>query len=377
MAKDYYETLGVKKDASQDEIRKAYKKLAKKYHPDLNKDNAEAESKFKEINEAYKVIGDEKSRRNYDRFGTADGQGGQGFSGSDFGGFGGFDFNDVFDDFFGGSNPFGGFSNRGSRTRARRGSDLRYDVEIDLEDAFAGKTIYIDIPGHDTCEKCGGSGAFSDDDIVTCKTCNGTGAVRVTKRTPFGLFSQTSVCQDCGGSGKTINRKCSECGGLGTVERTKRLKVDIPPGVDTGSRLRVPSEGDIGENGGSRGDLFVFINVKEHKVFTRDDEDIHIEIPISFVQASLGDEIEVPTLESKAKMKIPAGTQSETVFRLKDKGMPRVNSSSRGSQYVKVTVKVPEKLTQKQKDLLKEYDKISKDRFDYKSFFNRIKDAFK
>lgn len=370
MAKnDYYETLGVGKQASQEEIRKAYKKLAKKYHPDLNRDNAGAEAKFKEINEAYKVLGDEKSRSNYDRFGSAEGAQG-GFDFNQAGGFGGFE--DIFDNFFGG-NPFGGRS----RTRARRGADLRYDVEIDLEDSFNGKTITVDIPRRDTCKRCNGSGAYSDDDVQTCGTCHGTGTVRVTKRTPFGMFSQTGVCNDCGGTGKRVTKHCPECGGSGVTENVKHLKVDIPPGIEDDSRLRVSGEGELGEHGGPRGDLFVFIKVKEHDVFEREGEDITIEIPVSYVQAALGDEIEVPTLDGKAKMKIPSGTQSETTFRLKHKGMPILHSSSRGDQYVKVTISVPKALNKKQQELLREYDKSVKDRFEYKSFFDKIKDAFK
>ncbi|MFW6230924.1 MAG: molecular chaperone DnaJ [Nanoarchaeota archaeon] len=374
MTKDYYETLGVSKDASQEEIRKAYKKLAKKYHPDLNRDNKEAETKFKEINEAYKVLGDEKSRSNYDRFGTADGQQGGGYDFSGFGGAGGFgDFEDIFESFFGGG--FGG--GRSRRSRSRRGADLRYDAEISLEDAYNGKTLHIDIPKVDTCPKCNGVGAESEDDVETCGRCHGQGTVRVTQRTPFGLFAQTATCPECQGRGKIIKTSCSECRGSGTVEVTKSIKVDIPAGVDTGSRLRLAGEGEAGERGGPKGDLYVFITVKEHDVFERDGNDINITIPISFVQAAMGDSVEVPTLDGKAKMKIPAGTQSETTFRLKGKGMPSLHGSGHGDEYVKVTISVPTSLNKKQKELLEHYDKIAKDRFDYKSFFNRIKDAFK
>jgi molecular chaperone DnaJ len=367
--KDYYETLGVSKEASQDEIRKAYKKLAKKYHPDLNKDNDQAEAKFKEINEAYKVLGDEKSRSNYDRFGSAEGAQGFDFNGG--AGFGGFE--DIFDSFFGG-NPFGGGR---SRTRARRGADLRYDIEITLEDAFKGKTIKVDIPRRDTCGRCNGSGAYSDDDVQTCGTCHGTGTVRVTKRTPFGMFSQTGMCSDCGGTGKRVTKHCPECDGAGTVENVKHLNVDIPAGIEDDSRLRVSGEGELGEYGGPRGDLFVFIRVRDHDVFEREGEDINIEIPISYVQAALGDEVEVPTLDGKATMKIPAGTQSETTFRLRNKGMPILHSSSRGDQFVKVSISVPKHLNKKEQELLKQYDKLVKDRFEYKSFFDKVKDAFK
>ena len=376
MAKDYYDILGISKSASQEEIKSAYKKLAKKYHPDLNKGDKVSENKFKEISEAYKVLGDQKSRSNYDRFGSADpsGAGFGGFGGFNSGDFGGFDINDIFNDFFGGG--FGGGS-RSNRRRSTRGSDLRYDIEITLEEAFKGKKIKVEIPRMEVCDRCNGSGAFSEGDIHECSNCNGTGTERVTKRTPFGMFSQTTTCHICHGSGKKIERVCPECDGSGYVEKVKNLEVSIPPGVDNESRLRVSGEGEVGQNGGPRGDFYVFISVKEHDVFKREGDNINIEIPISFVQAALGDEVEVPTLDGKAKMKIPPGTQSETIFRLKEKGMPRINSSLRGSQYVKVSVAVPEKLNTKQKDLLKEYDKISKDRFEYKSFFDKIKNAFK
>ena len=376
MAKDYYDILGISKSASQEEIKSAYKKLAKKYHPDLNKGDKVSESKFKEISEAYKVLGDEKSRSNYDRFGSADpsGAGFGGFGGFNSGDFGGFDINDIFGEFFGGG--FGGAS-RGNTRRSSRGSDLRYDVEITLEEAFKGKKIKVEIPRMEVCDRCNGTGAFSEGDIHECSNCNGTGTERITKRTPFGMFSQTTTCRVCNGTGKSIERVCPECDGSAYVEKVKTLEVSIPPGVDNESRLRVSGEGEVGQNGGPRGDFYVFISVKEHDVFKREGDDINIEIPISFVQAALGDEVEVPTLDGKAKMKIPPGTQSETIFRLKEKGMPRINSSSRGSEYVKVSVAVPEKLNTKQKELLKEYDKISKDRFEYKSFFDKIKNAFK
>lgn len=379
MANEYYETLGVQKGANQDEIKKAYKKLAKKYHPDLNRDNPNAENKFKEINEAYKVLGDEKSRSNYDRFGSADPQA-QGFGGFGGGGFSGgnVDLGDIFEDFFGG-NPFGGGRGRRgqSSNRPRRGADLRYDLNISLEDAYNGKTITIEVPKVDECSRCNGSGAYSKDYITTCETCHGTGNVKVTQRTPFGMFSQTATCPKCHGVGKSIDKTCPKCNGTGREEIVKTIEVKIPKGVDSESRLRLSGEGEAGFFGGPKGDLYTFITVEEHDIFERDTDDIEIEIPISYVQAALGDEIEVPTLAGKAKMKIPAGTQSETKFRLKNKGMPHLNSSFHGDQYVKVSISVPKKLSKKEEDLLKQYDKFAKDRFSYKSFFDKIKDAFK
>lgn len=379
MANDYYETLGVPKGASADELKKAYKKLAKKHHPDLNKGNPESEKKFKEINEAYKVLGDDKSRSNYDRFGSAEGGnpfgGGQGFGGFDFSGSQDFDLGDIFEGFFGGGGARRGGASRASRPM--RGADLRYDMEISLEDAFNGKTINILIPKLGVCDRCAGTGAKDVNDIKTCGTCHGTGTMRVTRRTPFGMMAQTATCSSCHGKGKTISEPCPSCDGAGRKEVRKNIEVKIPAGVDSGSRLRLSGEGEAGPNAGPSGDLYVFLTVTEHDLFEREGEDLSIDIPISFVQASLGDEIEVPTIDGKAKMKIPAGTQSETSFRLKGKGMPEIHSSHRGSQYVKISVKVPTKLNKKQTELLKQYDQVSEERFEYKNFFKKIKDAFR
>ena len=375
--KDYYETLGVEKSASVDEIKKAYKKLAKKYHPDLNADNkAESEAKFKEINEAYAVLGNEKNRENYDRFGTADGA--SNFSGFDQSGFDfsnfteNFGFDDLFDSFFGG----GSRRSTPNRTRARRGDDLRYDIEITLEEVFKGIKKTITVPKFDTCPDCDGSGAKSKSDIHTCETCGGHGAVRKTQRTPFGMFAQTVTCPECHGSGKEIKHKCPTCGGEGRVHVEKKIKVDIPAGIDSGNRLRLGGQGEAGVNGGSNGDLYVFVEVKDHPIFDRDGSDLYIEIPISFAQAAMGDSVEVPTIDGKAKMKIPAGTQSGTKFRLKNEGLPELNGYGNGSQYVTVQIKTPEKLNKKQIQLLNEFEKVSSEKFDYKKFFSKIKDMF-
>lgn len=381
MTKDYYDILGVSKDASQEDIKKAYKKLAKKYHPDLNKENEESETKFKEVNQAFSVLGDEKKRENYDRFGTADGeeassgfdQSGFDFSDfgfSDFGSGGGMDFDDIFGSFFGGGRR------RSRRNAPMRGSNLRYDLEITLDEVADGVEKTIRVPRLETCDACDGSGAKSKDDIQTCSTCGGNGVVRKTQRTPFGMFAQTTACPTCHGSGKIIKEKCDVCHGDGRVERERDIKVDIPAGVDSDTKLRIGGHGEAGVNGGPQGDLFVFITVKEHPVFKRKGADLHIEIPISFAQAALGDTVEVPTIKSKAKMKIPSGTQTNTVFRLKNEGLPDIDGYGKGSEYVKVVVKVPEKLSSEQKKLIEKFDKLSDQRFDYKKFFSKIKGMF-
>ncbi|MFW6013685.1 MAG: molecular chaperone DnaJ [Candidatus Nanoarchaeia archaeon] len=379
MAKDYYEALGVDRNASTDEIKKAYKKLAKKYHPDINKEDPEAATKFKEINEAAAVLGDEKKRAQYDRFGsTGEGFSGyEGFSGgespfgdfSSFGDFGGFD--DIFEAFFGGG------GRRGRSRSRRRGSDLRYELSITLEEAFKGVKKKIKVPRYETCSKCGGSGAESTSDIITCDQCKGSGYVRRTQRTPFGVFSSTSPCSKCGGEGRIISNPCKTCRGEGRVEKTSTIEVDIPPGVDTGTNLRIPGQGEAGEKGASPGDLYIHIHLKDHETFERQGKDIYTEIPISFVQAVFGDELEVPTLEGKAKMTIPAGTQSHKIFRLRGKGMPSLNTSSRGDELVRVIVQVPTKVSRKQKEILNEYAKVSKEQIQpSKGFFSKLKDKF-
>ncbi|MBN1386060.1 molecular chaperone DnaJ [Candidatus Woesearchaeota archaeon] len=369
MAKDYYETLGVSKKATREEIKSAYKKLAKKYHPDVSKEPDAAE-KFKEINEAAAVLGDDQKRQQYDQFGTADTSGFD-FSGfeSAFRGFGGFDFDSIFDSFFG-----GGF---GRRERGpRRGSDLLYTMEISLEDAFNGTEKTIIIPKTETCTKCNGSGAESDADIETCNTCNGTGMVRRTRRTPFGIFSTSSACDRCRGEGRTIKRYCPVCDGNGIVNKTKKINVKIPQGIDSGNRLRVAGEGEAGEKGGPPGHLYVEVHVKEHKLFERKDDDLYTEIPISFVTAALGGETHVDSFTGKVTMKIPAGTQSHTLFKVKDKGMPRLQRGGHGNLLVRTMIQTPTKLTVKQKELLKKYAEAGGDKVQEKKFFDKLKDAF-
>jgi len=381
MAKDYYKTLGIDRNATREEIKKAYKRLAKKHHPDLNKDDPDAADKFKEINEAASVLADQSKRQQYDQFGTtAEGFGGTagGFDFRDFTGFGGagFDFDEIFDRFFG-----GGFSESfgfGSRRRGpSRGSDLRYDLEIDLNEAAFGAGKSIIVPRLETCQNCKGTGARKASDVETCSKCNGSGHYKETRRTPFGIFSTVSTCRECNGQGKTIKHKCHECHGDGRVEKSRSIEISIPKGVHEGTRLRVAGEGEAGQSRASPGDLYVIISITPHEFFQRKGDDIYCEVPISFIQGVLGDEIEVPTLKGKAKLKIPAGTQTHTLFRMKGNGMPNMNGYGNGNQYCKVIVQVPKKLSKKQRDILDQFAKASgKETKPSKSFFAKLKGAF-
>ena len=357
--KDYYKMLGVDKSATKDEIKKAYKRLAKKYHPDLNKDGGATE-KFKEINEAAAVLGDDEKRAQYDQFGTTAEQftGGRGFDfndfGFDFGDFASFDFGDIFDRFFSSGSSFG------SRRRGpKSGADLRYDIEITLEEAAFGASKQIVVPRLVKCGSCDGTGAESKSDIVECPDCNGNGAVRKTQRTPFGIFSTTTTCRKCRGSGEFVKNVCPECDGTGVIRKNTKIDIKIPAGADDGTNLRVSGEGEAGEKGARAGDLYVVVHVKEHDVFERDGDDINVKVSIPFTIAALGGEIEVPTIKGSAKLKIPPGTQPSTVFRMKEKGIPNLHHDFVGSQNVEVIVKVPEKLTPRQKELLREFENES------------------
>lgn len=350
--KDYYASLGLEKGASDEEIKKAFRKLAIKYHPDKNQGDKEAEDKFKEINEAYQVLSDPEKKARYDQFGTAD------FDGSGFGsgGFGGFDFSDmggfgdIFDSFFGGG---GGGSRR--RNGPQRGADLEYTVNLTFEEAIFGVEKEISINRSETCDSCKGSGAKAGTSAKTCPTCNGQGQVRVQRQTPLGSFVSTSTCNTCGGSGKVIDEPCNTCHGKGNVRKNRKITVNIPAGVDTGNVMPLRGQGDHGTNDGTPGDLYVRINVAPSKKFTRKGNDIYIDTHISMGKAALGTEITVATVDGDVKYTIPAGTQSGTLFRLKGKGVPRVNSSGRGDQYVKVIVDIPKNLNDKQKDALKAF----------------------
>jgi len=369
--RDYYEVLGVGRDASEAEIKKAYRKLARKYHPDMNPDNKEAEAKFKEVAEAYEVLSDQQKRAQYDQFGHAatNGQGfggfGGGFEGADLGGFG-----DIFEMFFGG----GGKQRRGPV----KGADLKFNLDITFEEAAFGLEKDIDIPRQEKCDTCKGSGAAPGTSPKTCQHCGGTGQVQYTQNTPFGRFVQSRTCDICRGEGKIIEEPCSKCRGRGTIRITRKIHVKIPAGVDTGSRLRVTGEGEPGEKGGPPGDLYIFLRVKPHKFFQREGNDVIVEMPVSFPQAALGDEIEVPTLDGKVQLKVPEGTQSGTFFRIKGKGIPDLHGYGRGDQHVRLVIVTPKKLTEDQKELLRKYAATFGDKpmGVEKGFFEKMKDAF-
>ncbi len=379
MAKrDYYEVLGVERNASETEIKKAYRKLARQYHPDVNPGDKTAEEKFKEINEAYEVLSDPEKRARYDQFGHA-GTDPNGFGG--FGGFGGAGdfagFGDIFDMFFGGA---GQRTNRGPQV----GSDLRLDLVLTFEEAAFGVEKDIELPRLENCPTCEGTGAKPGTRPATCPKCQGTGQVRYTQKTMLGHFQTIKTCPECGGEGKVITTPCPQCHGKGKVRRTRKLHIKIPAGVDTGSRIRLAGEGEAGLRGGPPGDLYVYIEVKPHEIFERHGDDIYLEMPITFVQAALGDEIKVPTLEGKATLRIPEGTQTGTIFRLRGQGIPHLKGSGRGDQHVKVVVVTPTKLSEDQKKLLREFAKVSgeenyrpQEKGKEKGIFERLWDSLK
>ena len=358
--RDYYEVLGVSKSADAKEIKKAYRKLAMKYHPDKNPGDKEAEEKFKEINEAYEVLSDEEKRSTYDRFGH-DGLnnqggfgGGQGFGGFGGGGFGGFE--DIFGDIFGGGFGGGGFGGGGSRRRGpRRGADIRQSVTITFEEAAFGKKLKVKLNRSEECEECHGSGAKPGTSKKTCPTCHGTGTVQSVQRTPFGNIASQRTCSTCNGEGEINENPCNKCHGTGSVRKTKTIEVDIPAGIDDGQMIKLSGQGEVGEKGGPRGDLYIVVNVQKHPIFTREGYDVYIEMPITFVQAALGDKLEVPTLDGKVMYNLPEGTQTGTVFRLREKGIQKLRSNSRGDQYVKVIIDTPKKLNDEQKELLRKF----------------------
>ena len=375
MAKrDLYEVLGVNRDASEDELKKAYRKLAMKFHPDRNPDNKEAEEKFKEGKEAYEILTDANKRAAYDRYGhegvnpqMGGGAGGQGFDGfADA-------FGDIFGDIFGGG---GGGGGRG-RSNVYRGADLRYNLEISLEEAARGAEKTIRIPAQEECEPCHGTGAKPGTQPKTCPTCGGAGQVRIQQ----GFFSIQQTCPKCHGSGRIIPEPCTSCGGAGRVKRQKTLEVKIPAGIDNGMRLRHGGQGEPGVNGGPAGDLYVEIHIKQHAVFQRDGDDLHCEMPISFTTAALGGEIEIPTLDGAANIRIPAETQSAKVFRLRGKGIRNVRSHAPGDLMVHVIVETPVKLTDRQKELLREFGDIASSNAERhnpkaKSWMDKVKDFF-
>ncbi|MFG0213050.1 molecular chaperone DnaJ [Brevibacillus porteri] len=373
MKRDLYEVLGVAKDADADEIKKAYRKLARQYHPDVNKE-ADAEEKFKEVKDAYDVLSEPQKRAQYDRFGHQDpnqGFGGGGFDGSGMGGFG-----DIFDMFFGGG------GRRSNPNAPRKGSDLQFGLSIDFIDAIFGKETDVEIPKEAECDTCLGSGAKPGSGVDTCKTCSGTGQQEVVANTPFGRIVNRRVCSTCEGKGKVVKEKCSTCRGNGRVKVRRKIHLNIPAGVDDGAQLRVTGEGEPGANGGPAGDLYVVLRVKTHEFFEREGNDIYCEVPLTYAQAALGDEIEVPTVDGRVKLKIPAGTQTETFFRLRGKGVPHLRGNGRGDQHVKVRVITPTKLSDKQKELLRELAELSGEKpgqhgGEDESFFEKMKRAFR
>lgn len=360
--RDYYEVLGIPRTASEEEIKKAFRHLAKKYHPDANKDDPAAAEKFKEISEAYQVLSNPEKRKLYDEYGHAAEQMGQGGGGGPFGGgfpggfgqgdFGGF--GDLFEMFFG--EAMGG----GRRRRGpERGRDLEYDVEISFEEAVFGATKEIRVPRIETCAVCGGSGSRPGTSPATCRRCGGAGQVQMVQNTAFGRFVNVATCPDCRGEGRIIEHPCPECRGRGRVRRAKVVELHVPPGVDTGMRQRLPGFGEEGARGGPAGDLFVVYHVRPHPLFRRQDDDILLELPISMARAALGGQVEVPTLEGTATLTIPEGTQPGATFRLKGKGVQQVRGRGRGDQIITIRVEVPKKLTPRQRDLLREFARES------------------
>ena len=377
MAKrDFYETLGVAKNASEEEIKKSYRKLAMKYHPDRNPDSKESEEKFKEVKEAYEMLTNPEKREAYDRYGHAGVDPNMGGGGGFGGGAGGFadSFGDIFGDIFGGG---GGGRGRSAGPQVYRGADLRYNLEISLEQAAHGFDTTIRVPSWDKCDTCHGTGAKPGTSPTTCTTCAGHGQVRMQQ----GFFSIQQTCPKCHGNGKVITDPCAPCGGQGRIKRNKTLEVKIPSGIDNGMRIRSSGNGEPGTNGGPAGDLYVEIHIKAHAVFQREGDDLHCEMPISFVKATLGGEIEVPTLSGKVSFTIPEGTQSGKTFRLKAKGIKGVRSGYAGDLFCHVAVETPVKLTDKQKDLLKEFERLTveggaKHSPQSKGWMDKVKDFF-
>lgn len=380
--RDYYEVLGVSKDASSDDLKKAYRKLAKQYHPDMNPGDKTAETKFKEVNEAYEVLNDPAKRQRYDQFGHAGvdpsyGGGGAGYGG---GGFGGFDVGDIFESFFG-----GGFSGFGGSSRTRnpngpiRGNDINVTLGLSFMEAAKGCKQQIQVQRLEKCDVCGGSGAKSGTTAETCTECGGTGQVKVSQRTPIGVIQTTRTCSKCSGKGKVIKEPCPDCRGMGRVRHTRTLEVSIPAGIDDGQTFVLRGQGDQGVNGGPSGDVNIMVTLRPDTLFERDGFDVWCDIPITFSQAVLGDEITVPTIDGKVKYTVPEGTQSGTVFRLRNKGIQYVNGRGRGDQYVKVNIEVPRNLTGKQKEALRKFEELSTEKNYEKrrSFFDKLKDAMK
>ena len=374
--RDLYEVLGLQKGASDDEIKKAYRKLAKKYHPDLNPGDKEAEKKMKEVNGAYEVLSDDEKKARYDQYGFAgiDPNYAGGAGGGGFGGFQDFDLGDIFGSMFGGG--FGGQQTR--HNGPRKGENLRITLQLTFEEAVFGCEKSVSVTRNESCKDCGGTGAKKGTSPETCPVCRGSGQVQSTQRTPFGVFSSSSPCQNCKGTGKIIKEPCPSCKGEGRVRKTRTIRVKIPAGIDDGQTISLRGEGNGGTQGGPAGDLYVTVYVKEHKMFKRDGQDIILEMPISFAQAALGATLTVPTVDGKVQYDLPEGTQTGTVFRLRGSGVPSVNGRGRGDQYVKVNVEIPRNLNHEQKELLRKFDEATGDSCysERGGFFKKMKDLF-
>lgn len=367
--RDYYEVLSVSRTATEQEIKSAYRRLAVKYHPDKNPGDAEAEDKFKEAAEAYSILSDAEQRRRYDNFGHAGVSSSGGGAGWGAPGFGGIE--DILGDLFGFGDVFGG-GRGGRRSAAQRGADLRYDLEITLEEAAAGMTAQLRIPRLETCEKCKGNGAAEGTQPESCQTCSGSGQVRYQQ----GFFSVARTCTACRGSGRIIKTPCDGCRGTGRVEKERTMEVKIPAGVETGSRLRIAGEGESGTQGGATGDLYVVIHVKEHEQFERQGSNLYSSVPITFAQAALGSEVTVPNLDGQQQLKIPAGTQTGTVFRLKGQGIPVLGGRGRGDLFVSVTVVTPTTLTREQRRLLEQLAEVETKDLEDKGLIDRVRNIF-
>ena len=373
--RDYYEVLGVDKNASQDEIKKAYRKLAMKYHPDQNQDNKEAEEKFKEINEAYEILTDAEKRQMYDQFGHAgvdpNANAGGGFGGG-FSGNG--DFGDIFGDIFNMFGGGGGFS-QGMNNAPRKGGDIKVNLSISFEEAAFGTEKKIKLSRREKCSKCDGTGANPGSNVTTCDKCGGSGQVRVTQKSIFGMMQTVQVCDKCQGEGTIIETPCTKCNGSGFEKVERQITIKIPAGVDTGSVLPLRGEGNAGSKGGRSGDLFIYIQVKSHELFKREGNDVYLEIPVTYAQLVLGDNVRVPTLEGQVKLKIPAGTQTGTTFKLKNKGIHALNGFGKGNQYVIVNVEIPKKLNENQKQALRTFAEgvSTENHEENKKFWEKVK----
>ena len=374
--RDYYEVLGVQKGASEEEIKKAYKKMARKYHPDLNPGDKDAEEKFKEVNEAYEVLSDSEKKARYDQFGFAGVDPNFGAGGGGYGGGVGFDFGDlgdIFGSFFGGG--FGGGQTRRNPNAPQRGESIRMNLTISFEEAAFGCEKELELDRYESCETCRGSGAAPGTSPETCPDCGGSGVVQTRRQTPMGVFASTAPCSRCGGRGKIIKEPCKDCRGSGMVRRRRKIQASVPAGIDNGQTISIRGQGHAGKNGGPAGDLLVTITVRPHELFRREGTSVLCEAPITFPQAVLGAELEIPTIDGKVKYDIPEGTQSGTTFRLKGKGIPALNGRGRGDQYVTVYIETPRNLNREQKEALKKFaEAVGENNYEErKSFFRKFK----